>query len=150
MPVLLAYIVNNLKARKVTTLLASGGIALVVFIFTSVLMLAHGYRKTLVGTGSPDNAIVLRNGATSEMVSSIGREQASIIETQPEVAQNPDGTPNAAAEMIAIVNIPKRSNGEASNVTVRGAGADSLRMRPIRILEGRMWQPGLSELIAGN
>jgi putative ABC transport system permease protein len=146
----LAYNLNNLMARKVTTLLAAGGIALVVLIFMSVLMLAHGYQKTLIGTGSDDNAIVLRNGATSELVSSVDREQASIIKTQPEVATNPSGAPVGAAELIVIVSLPKRSNGQTSNVVVRGVTPDSMTMRPVKITQGRMWQPGLSEVIAGN
>jgi len=146
----LAYSVNNLAARKMTTLLASGGIALVVLIFMSVLMLAHGYEQTLVSTGSEDNAIVLRNGATSELVSSIERDQASIIATQPEVARNPDGSPIVASESITIVNIPRRSTGQPSNVVVRGVGPESMAMRPLHIVEGRAWQPGLSELIAGR
>ena len=120
MAIPLAYSVNNLTARKVTTLLAAGGIALVVVIFASVLMLAHGFRKTMIGTGSPDNAIVLRKGATSELVSSIDRNQASILKTQPEVALNPDGTPIAASELIVIISAPKRRSGGESNVVVRG------------------------------
>ncbi len=146
----LAYNLNNLVARKVTTLLAAGGIALVVLVFIATLMLAHGFRETMIGTGSPDNAIVLRSGATSELVSSIDLEQAGILRTQPEVAVGADGAPVAAAEMILIINIPKRSNNEPSNVVVRGVTPDSLQMRPVKIVEGRPWQPGLSELIAGR
>ena len=146
----LAYSVNNLTARKVTTLLAAGGIALVVVVFASVLMLAHGFRKTMIGTGSPGNAIVLRKGATSELVSSIDRNQASILKTQPEVALNPDGTPIAASEVIVIISAPKRRSGGESNVVVRGVVPESMKMRPVTITDGRMWQPGLSELVAGR
>lgn len=150
MTVPLAYNVNNLVSRKVTTLLAAAGIALVVSIFVAVLMLAHGFRKTLIKTGSPDNAIVLRNGATSELVSSVDREQADIVKAQPEVAQDSAGAPIAATESIVIVNIPKRSNDEPSNVVVRGVTQASIAMRPVKITEGRMWKPGLSEVITGR
>src|SRR6266853_292841 len=150
MAIPLAYSVNNLTARKVTTLLAAGGIALVVVIFASVLMLAHGFRKTMIGTGSPDNAIVLRKGATSELVSSVDRNQASILMTQPEVALNPDGTPIAASELIVIISAPKRRSRGESNVVVRGVIPESMKLRPVKIAEGRMWRPGLSELVAGK
>ncbi len=41
------------------------GIALVVFVFAAVLMMAHGLQKTLVATGSDDNMIVLRKSASA-------------------------------------------------------------------------------------
>ncbi|MBI3448945.1 MAG: ABC transporter permease [Acidobacteria bacterium] len=150
MAVPIAYSVKNLTARKGTTLLAAAGIGLVVVIFSAVLMLAHGFRKTLVSTGSLDNAIVLRKGATSELVSSIDRDQAAILKTQPEVAVGSDGAPVAASELIVIISAPKRSNGETSNIVVRGVTPDSLNMRPVKLVEGRTWTPGLSELVAGS
>ena len=53
-----SYIFRNLWARKWTTLLTVGGMALVVFVFATVLMLEEGLRKTLVETGSDDNVVV--------------------------------------------------------------------------------------------
>lgn len=150
MAVPLGYSFNNLLARKVTTLLGAGGIALVVLIFMSVLMLGHGFEETLVSSGSPDNAIVLRSGATTELVSSVDREQAAVIKAQPEVRQHPGGAPVAANELIVIVNIPRRRDNEPSNVVVRGVGTESTGMRSLDLIEGRMWRPGLSEMIAGR
>jgi ABC-type antimicrobial peptide transport system permease subunit len=150
MAVPLAYSMRNLVARKGTTFFAAGGIAMVVLVFVAVLMLGQGFRETLVGTGSPGNAIVLRSGATSELVSAIDREQAPIIKTLPEVAVDEAGRPIAAAEMIFIINIARRGTDEPSNVVVRGVEPESMAMRPIRIVEGRMWRPGLSEVIAGR
>ncbi len=146
----LAYTMKNLVARKATTAFAAGGIALVVLVFVSVLMLAEGFRTTVISTGSPDNAIVLRSGATSELVSNITREQSAIIKTQPEVATAEDGSPVAAAEMIFIINIPRLGTDDPSNVVVRGVEPESMKMRPVKILEGRLWQPGVSEVIAGR
>jgi ABC-type antimicrobial peptide transport system permease subunit len=145
-----AYSYNNLLARKVTTALGAGGIALVVLIFMAVLMLAHGLETTLKSTGSPENAIILRSGANAELVSSVDREAAAIIKTQAEVATGPDGSPIAGSEMNVIVNIPRRRDGQPSNVLVRGVAPESVQMRPIEIVEGRMWRPGLSEVIAGS
>ncbi len=150
MAVPLAYSFNSLLARKVTTLLGAGGIALVVLIFMSVLMLGHGFEETLVSSGSPGNAIVLRSGATTELVSSVDREQAAVLKAQPEVRQHPDGAPVAANELIVIVNIPRRRDNEPSNVVVRGVGPESTGMRSLDLIEGRTWRPGLSEMIAGR
>ena len=81
-----SYIIRNLITRKLTTLLTAGGMALVVFVFATVLMLEEGLRKTLVETGSPDNVVVTRRSAETEIQSVISRDQAAIVESQPEVA----------------------------------------------------------------
>ena len=88
-----SYIWRSLWARRLTTALTLGGLALVVFVFAGVLMLAQGLEATLVDTGSSDNAIVLRRSAGSELVSQIDRGTTSILETQPEVAAARDGRP---------------------------------------------------------
>ena len=44
------------------------GIALVVFVFSAVLMMANGVQKTLRSTGSDDNMIVARKAAASEIM----------------------------------------------------------------------------------
>src|SRR6266480_4948190 len=62
-----SYIWRSLWARRLTTTLTLGGVALVVFVFAGVLMLARGLEATLVDTGSPQNAIVLRRSAGSEL-----------------------------------------------------------------------------------
>jgi len=78
-----SYIWRSLWARRLTTALTLGGVALVVFVFAGVLMLARGLEATLVDTGALDNAIVLRRAAGSELVSQIDRGTASVLETQP-------------------------------------------------------------------
>jgi ABC-type lipoprotein release transport system permease subunit len=52
---------------------------------------------------------------------------------------------------VVLINLPKRSDGLTSNLTVRGVSGESLRMRPqVRLVAGRMWRPGTSEVIAGE
>ena len=63
MKLLLAYSLRNLLARRLTTALTAGGMALVVFAFTAILMLAEGLQRTLVDSGSPDNVVVIRKSA---------------------------------------------------------------------------------------
>jgi ABC-type lipoprotein release transport system permease subunit len=77
------YNLKNLWTRRLTTVLTVGGMALVVFVFSAVLMLAAGLQKTLIDTGSSDNVVLIRKGADAEVQSGIERLQASIIETQP-------------------------------------------------------------------
>ena len=74
-------------ARKLTTALTAAGMALVVFVFATVLMLQEGLKKTLVDTGSPDNVVVTRRSSGTEVQSGIDRAQAAVVESQPEIAE---------------------------------------------------------------
>jgi ABC-type antimicrobial peptide transport system permease subunit len=147
----LAYTARNLWVRRVTTLLTAGGMALVVFVFTTVLMMSEGIRATLVATGQSDNVLLLRKGAGAEINSGISREQASIVETLPGIASDGAGRKRVSKEPVVLNSLPKRSNGKPSNVTMRGTGEVGLQLRPqVRLVEGRMFRPGTSEIVAGR
>ena len=147
----LAYVARNLWVRRVTTLLTALGMALVVFVFATVLMMGEGIRATLVATGQPDNVIVLRQGAGSEIYSGISRSQAAIVESLAGIATSASGERLVSKEPVVLNTLPKRSNGKPSNVTLRGTSALGVELRPqLRITDGRMFRPGTSEIIAGR
>lgn len=146
-----SYTFRNLWARKLTTLLTAGGMALVVFVFATVLMLEEGLRKTLVDTGSHDNVVVIRRSAQTEVQSAIDRVQAALIESQPEVAFGADGERLVSKETVVLVNLSKRDSNKPTNVLVRGVAPYGLTLRPqVKIMEGRAFRPGSSEIIAGH
>jgi len=146
-----AYVLRNLWTRKLTTLLTAGGMALVVFVFAAVLMLDAGLRKTLVSTGSMDNAILLRPAAQTEIQSAVYRDQASLVETLPEVARGEAGVPLVSKETIVLIAIPKRGSGKPANLVVRGMPAMGIRLRPqVAMIDGRMFRPGTSEVVVGR
>ena len=125
--------------------------ALVVYVFATVLMMSEGIRATLVATGQPDNVIVLRKGAGAEINSAISRAQAAIIESLPGVARDGSHRALASKEPVLLNNLPKRGSGKPSNVTLRGTGAAGLALRPqVRLVQGRMFRAGSSEVIAGR
>ena len=146
----LSYTLRNLWTRKLTTLLTAGGMALVVFVFAAVQMLDTGLRQTLVATGQPDNIHVTRRAAGAEISSVIDRAQAAIVESQPEIAIGEDGQRLASKEVVILITLPKRDTGTATNVTTRGVGSAAFALRPqLRIIGGRMFRPGVSEVIVG-
>lgn len=146
-----SYSFRNLITRRLTTVLTASGMALVVFVFASVLMLAEGLRKTLVETGSYDNVVVIRKGAASEVQSGIERLQASVVETQPEVASGPDGSPLFAKEVVVLMNLQRRGSTKPAQVVIRGISGTSLQLRPqVKLIAGRMPSPGSSEIISGE
>ena len=146
-----AYTAKNLRTRKLTTALTTAGMTLVVFVFATVLMLQEGLRKTLVDTGSPDNVVVTRRSAGTEVQSAIDRVQAAIVESQPEIANGAQGQRLASKEMVVLINLPKRDSGKESNVIIRGLGPAGSMLRPqVSIVQGRMFRPGSSEIVAGR
>ena len=151
MAIPVTYVARNLVARRLTTILTAGGMALVVYVFATVLMLAAGLKQTLVATGQDDNVVVIRRGSQTEVQSGVDRRQASIIETMPDIAMGADGHPLVSKEPVVLINLPKRASGKAANVVIRGVTAAGLALRPqVHIVEGRMFRPGTSEVITGR
>jgi len=103
-----------------------------------------------VETGSFDNVVVIRKSSNSEVQSGVDRLQASIVESQPEVAIGADGQPLLAKELVVLINLMKRGSDKPANVVIRGTGQESLALRPqVRLREGRMPRPGSAEVVAG-
>jgi ABC-type antimicrobial peptide transport system permease subunit len=151
MKIPLSYVFRNLWTRKLTTILTAGGMALVVFVFAAVLMLDAGLKKTLISTGSYENAVLLRPAAQTEIQSVVSREQASLVETLPEVARGEDGMPLVSKETIVLIAIPKRGSDKPANLVVRGMPAMGVRLRPqAKIVDGRPFRPGTSEVVVGS
>jgi putative ABC transport system permease protein len=146
-----SYIVRNLYARKLTTALTAGGMALVVYVFATVLMLAAGLEKTLVTTGQEDNVVVIRRAAQTEVQSGIDRRQAGIVESLPDIAVGQDGRKLFSKEPVVLINLPKRDSGKPANVVIRGVTAAGLALRPqVQLSAGRMFHPGTSEIVVGR
>ncbi len=151
MAVPFSYSLRNLWTRRTTTILTVAGMALVVFVFATILMLAEGLERTLVETGSADNVVVIRKGSASEVMSGVERAQAAVVEVQPEFSVGRDGRKLLAKEIVVLIALPKRGNGKASNVVLRGIGPASLELRPqVRLVAGRLPRPGSSEVMAGR
>jgi putative ABC transport system permease protein len=146
-----SYIVRNLYARKLTTALTAGGMALVVYVFATVLMLAAGLEQTLVTTGQEDNVVVIRRAAQTEVQSGIDRRQAGIVESLADIAVGQDGRKLMSKEPVVLINLPKRDAGKPANVVIRGVTAAGLALRPrVRLAEGRMFRAGTSEIVVGR
>lgn len=147
----LSYVARNLIARKLTTLLTASGMALVVFVFATVLMMAEGLRQTLGGTGLPSNVIVIRQGSQTEVQSTVSREQANLIATLPGLASDADGQARVSREVLVLVNLPRQDGGGLANVVVRGTTEVGLSLRPqAKLVSGRLFRPGSSEIVVGS
>jgi ABC-type antimicrobial peptide transport system permease subunit len=146
-----SYAMRNLWARKLTTALTAAGMGLVVFVFAAVLMLDAGLKRTMVSTGSVDNVVFIRKGAETEIQSGITRDQASLIESMPQIARDADGRPFVSKESVVLTSLTKRGQDKLSNIVTRGIPPIGLLLRPqVRIVKGRMFRPGSAEIIVGK
>ncbi|HET6267799.1 MAG TPA: ABC transporter permease [Acidobacteriota bacterium] len=151
MKIPISYSYRNLWTRKLTTILTLCGIALVVFVFAAVLMLAYGLKKTLVSTGSPDNVVVIRKAANSDLLSAVGRESASLVETLPDIARDSENKPLLSKESVLIINLLKYGSHDMGNVIIRGVSPAVLKLRPqVKIIQGKMLREGTTEVIVGK
>jgi putative ABC transport system permease protein len=145
-----SYNVRSVLKRWTSAVVAVLGVAGTVGIFIAMLAMATGFRATLVASGSPRNAIVLRAGADSEMVSSITLDQLRVIEDAPGVVRDERG-PLVSAEVVVVAGFPLTKTGTIANVQVRGVSERVLAVRDnVRITAGRFFRPGLAELVVGR
>lgn len=149
----LTYNVRSLFVRRATTAATALGIALVVFVLSSSMMLGAGIRETFASNGSAGRAIVLRAGADSEMASAVENEQVSLLRAAPGVKRGEGSIPLASPEVVVVVALDKRGSGGelVSNVLVRGVTSSATEVRPeVHVVEGRAPQPGTDEAIVGR
>jgi len=113
--------------------------------------MATGLNRAFENTGDPSRAIVLHKAATSEGFSSINIDWVGTIEDAPGVLRGPNAAAAASPEYVVGVNLPKRSDGVEAGITLRGIGAAAFLVHPEwRIVTGRMFKPGLREVIVGS
>jgi putative ABC transport system permease protein len=148
--------VRTIPERRGSSLATVAGIAGVVAVFVAVLSIGEGFRHALRSAGSPANAMVLRAGSDSEMMSVMLGDSIEIISQAPGVArgavptQGPDA-PLSSAELFVIVDQPKRTTGGAANVPLRGVQPGAFATRPeLKIIQGRTFEFGKNEVIVGE
>lgn len=148
----LSYNVRSLFVRKTTTVATALGIGLVVFVLASAFMLGTGITKTMVGAGRKDNAIVLRKGSDTEMASSLEVSALGLIGAAPGVKRSSAGTASISGEIVIVIAQDKLgTEGQISNVLVRGVPPTALEVRPeITIVAGRRPNPGTDEVMIGK
>lgn len=128
------------------------GLAGVVAVFTALLAMSEGFSSTLAATGSRDIALVMRGGSEVEINSGLGREEVDLIKLAPGIRKGSDGKPLASGEVLVIGELSKKDDPTSSaNITVRGVEPAGFVLRPkLKVVEGRMFKPGLRELIVGR
>jgi putative ABC transport system permease protein len=150
-----AAAVTSLNLRTIRNRLASSGVAVVgmagvVAVLVSVLSIAEGIKGTIMSTGSPNSAIVLRSGSDAEMTSVLTREDIQAVTDAPEIVRASGIGPLASAELFVGVDLIKASTGTTGNAPLRGVEPAAFKVRSIKIVEGRVFEPGRNEVMVGS
>jgi putative ABC transport system permease protein len=142
---------RNLPQRLGTSLVVIVGIAGVAGVLVSVLSMSEGFRHTLASTGREDRVILLRAGSDAEMSSNVSRDQAVLLAALPAVARDGAGRPLASAELVVMVDLPRRGQTDPNNVPFRGVQPAAFAIRDeVRLVEGRVFERGVREVIVGR
>jgi putative ABC transport system permease protein len=150
MAIPIVYNLRSLRARWVSAIVAVLGIAGTVGVFLAMLGLARGFRATLVSSGSPDNVLIRRSGAGSELDGAVPLDQVRGLEDKLAIARE-GGQPLISPEAVVIAPFPLITTGTDANVQIRGVTPVVLKVRKnVRIVRGRFFRPGLAELVIGR
>jgi putative ABC transport system permease protein len=142
---------RSIPQRLGTSLVICVGIAGVVAVLVTVLAMSTGLQSTIASAGRSDRAIVLRGGALAEGLSTITRNDLIAIEAAPGVGRTAEGKLAVSPEALLSVNLPRASDGQPSAASIRGLTSSGSAVRPeITVTEGRMFNPGLHELVVGK
>jgi len=142
---------RSVPQRLATSSVIVIGIAGVVAVIVSVFGMTRALSGAVLAAGQPDRAIVYRAGATSDIASTLLVDAVATIKDAPGIARTSDGRVAASAEFITAVNLLRKEDGNRTGVSVRGIEAAAAEVRPeVQLVAGRMFQPGLRELIAGR
>ena len=146
------YNLRSLWVRASSTLLTVCAIGATVAVLAGMLSLQQGFAVLFQERGRDDLAVFLRKGAKSEGESGLTREQCDLLQKEvPEIELDGTGKPLASAEVFLAVRLRKFDGGE-TNVAIRGVEPATFAIHgdDIRIVAGRMPQPGTDELIVGE
>ena len=151
MAIPLKYNIGNLMSRKASVAMTVFGIGIVIAVMVAMMALYNGVEQALVSSGSPENMIILREGAQTEGTSWVTRDKFRIIDSLPGIAKASDGKPLISPELVIIFKLPRHDNPTGSNVNVRGVTPKALELRPyMKLTEGRMFRSGMNEVIVSE
>ena len=152
MAIPISYNLRNLLVRKTTTILTALGISLTVAVLVAVLALVEGLRSSFEASGRPLNVLVMRKGATAELLSVVTRSNFQDFKFKPGIARDQNGQPLASLEMVTIINnLGTGKAAEGMNINLRGLTAVGIEMRDhVHLIEGRFFEPGRRELVVGK
>lgn len=143
----LSYNVRNVFVRWRATFATILSVGLVIFVYMWMQAMAAGLEKASRNTGDPRNIMMVRKGSTAESSSQVTREQFKLIHYMPEIARDDAGRPLVSADVVVLINLPRREGKGEANVLLRGISPLGMELRPqVSLTDGRWFVPGKREV----
>jgi putative ABC transport system permease protein len=147
---LLSMNLAGLRARLGLVLTIVIGVGCAVGVLVSMLAMGAGAKRESMSNVRADHAVVLSAGALRPFESNIAKDTATLISTMPGIRQDERGKPIAVPQVIVFVQARDRA-GKKVGFPVLGVGPGLPDYTPeLHLTAGRMFRPGLRELIANN
>jgi len=145
------YNAKNVVLRWRSTLATILGIAMVVAVYVMVQALAVGLEKSSANTGDPRNLMIVRKGSQSESSSIVTLEQYRSLLYSEWIEHDANDRPLVTADVLTLVNLPRREQNGEANTTLRGIGPMGKALRPqVKLVEGRWFEPGKREVVVSK
>lgn len=126
------------------------GVACAVGVLISMLAMGIGVQRQGTGDVRADRVILSSTGAR-DIQSSIPKDEAASVRDLPGVKMAADGVPIVIFESLIPIEARRRVTRTRLFFPLVGVTANLTEYRPeIRLTGGRMFRPGLHELIANN
>jgi putative ABC transport system permease protein len=127
------------------------GVTCAVGVLVSMLALGVGARQEAMGNASPNRAILTSVDAPSPAQSSIAKDVAPLISELPGIRRNAAGKPIVVFQATVFVQARSKIDRARTGFPLIGMTAGFSDYQPeLHITAGRMFNPGLHELIASN
>ena len=140
---------RSLLIRRVSNSMTVGAIAIVVGVFVAAMAIVGGLDSAIKDSSSPDNMILIGRGADSEANSFITLDQLDALKFLPAIKRDGAGNPLVSPELTEQVFMP--AGDTLDNLPIRGVLPVSAQIHErVRIIAGRMFAPGLNEVIIGK
>lgn len=141
---------RSISNRKSSTLAALFGVIGTVVVFTGLLSVGSGFLSTMENTASDRLMIIFRGFANNEIEGYFSTEEYIRIQ-QADGIKHTESGPAMSPETLVWVNVPIKPFGTDANLSLRGVKQQALEIRNnIKITEGRMFTPGLNEVVVGK
>jgi putative ABC transport system permease protein len=148
---LLAMSLSGFAQRIGSVLTIIIGVTCAVAVLVSMLSMGTGARREALGNAREDRVVLTSLGAQG-IGSSIPRDEADTVRNLPGIKKGSDGKPIVVFEAVVLIEARRRLTERRIFFPLVGVtGAVTREFYPeFHISEGRMFHPGLYELIASS
>ena len=141
---------SGVRERKASVLTIIIGVTCAVGVLVSMLAMGTGARRQEMGNVRADRVVLITSGSRV-FQSDISREEAAAVLELPGIMRDSQGAPIVVFESEVPVEGRRRGLGKRLFFPLIGTTPTVTEYRPeMRFTSGRMFKPGLHELIAGN